>query len=193
MPQAHNSYRLTGGGSARRPRAAGGAAGRHPGVAALDGLCGGIRHASKGGWSHDQTLFHLAVFVVIVTGLLSLSLGPPPARYARRAERRAVGQIGGTSYAVAVAGRYAYLGVGPRVVILDVADPAHPTLVGQTAPLPDMVRGVTVVGNIVYVADGAAGLRVINSTNPGCAGRGRFLRHTGNADGVGWWEVRLCC
>ena len=43
-------------------RAAGGAAGRHPGVAALDGSCGGIRHASKGGWNHDQTLFHLAVF-----------------------------------------------------------------------------------------------------------------------------------
>ena len=132
-------------------------------------------------------------FVVIVTGLLSLSLGAAAGPLTPAAQNVAlVGQIGGTSYAVAVAGHYAYLGVGPRVVILDVADPAHPTLVGQTAPLPDMVRGVTVVGNTVYVADGAAGLRVFNVDKPRRAGRGRFLRHTGNSlQRVGCGQYRL--
>lgn len=42
-----------------------------------------------------------------------------------------VGQIGGVTYAVA-RGNYAYIGVGLRLVILDVSIRAHPTFVGQT-------------------------------------------------------------
>ncbi len=47
-----------------------------------------------------------------------------------------IGQIGGVTYAVAVQGTYAYIGVGPRLVILDVSDPARPRMVGRTAPPP---------------------------------------------------------
>ncbi|MGQ9854480.1 MAG: hypothetical protein ACUVTG_13900, partial [Candidatus Oleimicrobiaceae bacterium] len=37
-----------------------------------------------------------------------------------------VGHIGGSTFAVAVQGGYAYIGVGPRLVILNISDPAHP-------------------------------------------------------------------
>ena len=107
-------------------------------------------------------------FVVIVTWLLSLSLGAAAGPLTPAAQNVSlVGQIGGTSYAVAVAGHHAYIGVGPRLAILDIADPVHPTMVGQTAPLPDLVRGVAVAGSYAYVADGLnGGLRVINVMNP---------------------------
>ena len=96
--------------------------------------------------------------VVTVTWLLSLSLGAAAGPLTPTAQDISlVGQIGGATYAVAVAGHYAYVGVGPRLVILDVADPSHPILVGQTAPLPGVVEGVAVVGNIAYIAAGTAG------------------------------------
>ncbi len=40
-----------------------------------------------------------------------------------------VGQVGGRTNAVAVQGNYAYIGEGPRLTILDITDPALPTVV----------------------------------------------------------------
>ncbi len=76
-----------------------------------------------------------------------------------------VGQIGGASHAVAVVGDYAYLGVGPRLVVLDITDKENPTFVGQSPLLPDIVRGIAVVGNYAFVADGLGGLQIINVSN----------------------------
>ena len=70
-----------------------------------------------------------------------------------------VGQIGGNCHTVAAQGDYVYIGVGPRLLILDVSDPAHPQQVSQTAVLPGMVRDVTVAGGTAYVADGRAACR----------------------------------
>jgi len=83
-----------------------------------------------------------------------------------------VSQIGGASFAVAVSGTLAYVGVGPRLVILDIATSptaTSVTFVGQTPPLPNVVRGVAVApgGGYVYVADGGSGLRVIDVSAPG--------------------------
>jgi hypothetical protein len=72
-----------------------------------------------------------------------------------------VGQIGGATYAVAVQGVYAYVGVGPRLVILDVSDPAQPTVAGQTGVLPDIVWGVAVAGSYAYVAGRHGGLVIL--------------------------------
>ena len=55
-----------------------------------------------------------------------------------------VSQIGGASFAVAIDGTLAYVGVGPRLVILDVSNPAGPIVVGQTSLLPGIVTGVAV-------------------------------------------------
>jgi hypothetical protein len=77
-----------------------------------------------------------------------------------------VGQIGGMAKAVTVAGSYAYVGVGPRLVILHIADPANPTVIGQTPVLPGLVNGVVVAGSYAYVAAGSGGLRVFDVANP---------------------------
>ena len=77
-----------------------------------------------------------------------------------------VGQIGGGSYAIAVHGNYAYMGVGPRLVVLDVSDPANPTVVGQTAVLPAGVSAVYVAGGYAYVPFRYADLRVIDVSDP---------------------------
>ena len=47
-----------------------------------------------------------------------------------------MGQIGGSINAVAVEGNYAYVALGPRLVVLDISDPTKPTKVGQTGMLP---------------------------------------------------------
>ena len=73
-----------------------------------------------------------------------------------------VAQLGGTTYAVHVVGDYAYVGEGPRLVILNISDPANPAEVGRTDVLPGVVHGVHVVGDYAYVAAINEGLRVIS-------------------------------
>jgi hypothetical protein len=77
-----------------------------------------------------------------------------------------VGQSGGIAYTVAVQGQYAYLGIGPRLVIMDISDPSHPVQVGQSRPLPGIVYDVAVSGNFAYLADNDSGLRILNIANP---------------------------
>ena len=77
-----------------------------------------------------------------------------------------VGQIGGATYAVAVQGDYAYIGMGPHLVILNISDPAHPAVVGQTGVLPGVVHSVAVSGSYAYVAAGEAGLRIVDVSDP---------------------------
>ncbi len=80
-------------------------------------------------------------------------------------------QIGGATYAVAVQGNYAYIGVGPRLVVLGVSNPAGPTVIGRTEVLPGVVEdapgyaeGVAVSGTYAYVADRDGGLIILRFT-----------------------------
>ena len=77
-----------------------------------------------------------------------------------------VGQIGGSTYAVAVQGGYAYIGVGPRLTVLDISDPSSPAGVGTTSLLAGLVTDLHVSGGYAYVADGDAGLRVVDVSDP---------------------------
>jgi hypothetical protein len=76
------------------------------------------------------------------------------------------GQIGGSSYAVDVEGNFAYLGVGPRIYVLDTSDPSAPKFMGQSGVMPGVVRSVLVSGQYVYVAAGKGYLRVIDVSDP---------------------------
>jgi hypothetical protein len=95
-----------------------------------------------------------------------------------------VGHIGGVTYAVFVQGTYAYIGVGPRLTILDVSTPISPTVVGKTHPLPDLVRDVYVSGGYAYVADYHAGLRVVDVSTPVTPAEVGFYDKPGSAHGV---------
>jgi len=51
-----------------------------------------------------------------------------------------VGHIGGASRAVAVQGDYAYIGVDPRLLVLNITNPSYPTVIGQTDVLPGTMQ-----------------------------------------------------
>ena len=104
-----------------------------------------------------------------------------------------VGQIGGESYAVAVQGNFAYLGMGQTLVILNISDPTHPSAAGQMGILPEVVEGVAVAGSYAYVADGIGGLRIINVSDPAHPTEAGFYITPGSAYGVAVAaNLRLC-
>ncbi len=77
-----------------------------------------------------------------------------------------VGQLGGAVRAVAIRDNYAYIGVGPRLVILDISNPAQPAAVGQSVVLPGIVEGVAVAGDYACLANWYSGLRIVDVSDP---------------------------
>ncbi|MFQ5595940.1 MAG: kelch repeat-containing protein, partial [Anaerolineae bacterium] len=63
-----------------------------------------------------------------------------------------IGQLGGETLAVAVDGDRAYIGMGPRLLVMDISEPAQPTVLGQSEVLNGNVRGIVLEGAIAYVA-----------------------------------------
>ncbi len=76
-----------------------------------------------------------------------------------------VGRVGAQAQAVAVAGNYAYLGMGPELIVLSISNPMTPTQVGSIL-LPNTVQDVAVMGSLAYVVEGTSGLQVIDVSNP---------------------------
>lgn len=105
----------------------------------------------------------------LATGFLVL-LPPKPASARAldtpQVELTRVGQLGGAALSVAVAGNRAFAGFGPRLAVLDVADPSRPRLLGQSPPLPGLIQDVAVDGRYAYAAGGFYGMAVIDVTDP---------------------------
>jgi len=76
-----------------------------------------------------------------------------------------VGQIGGLTYDAAIQGNYAYVGVGRRLVILDITDPYAPREVGF-CPTPGLAMMVAVAGERAYVADADNRLSIVDISDP---------------------------
>jgi len=64
------------------------------------------------------------------------------------------GQLGGTFNAVDLDGNIVYLGVGPRLVTVDIGDPSAPRYLWQSDVLPGVVYDVAVQAGLAYVAAG---------------------------------------
>jgi len=75
------------------------------------------------------------------------------------------GRCGQGCQAIAVQGSYAYVGEGANLRILNIADPAHPLSLAGVM-MPEQVNDVAVAGTLVCVADGGAGLQIIDVSNP---------------------------
>lgn len=76
-----------------------------------------------------------------------------------------LGQIGGSTYAVAVQGNYAYIGEGPRFKVLNVSNPSSPTPVGSLL-LQGLIRHIAIAGSRAYVAASDRGIYIINIATP---------------------------
>lgn len=78
-----------------------------------------------------------------------------------------IGQIGGVVDAFAVQGSYAYVGVGPRLLVLEITTPTTPTVVGQTLPFPgDLVNNVVVRDQSAYISVRGGAFHIINIADP---------------------------
>jgi len=70
--------------------------------------------------------------------------------------------IDGCIMSLAVEGNYAYIGVGPRLVVADVSDPKNLSVLGSTEVLPCKLTDIAVAGDHAFLASGRGGLRVLD-------------------------------
>ena len=81
-------------------------------------------------------------------------------------ELRFINQIGGSTTAIAKKANHVFVGIGPRLVALNVVNPQQPLFTGQTDVFLDLIRDIVIWGDHAYVAAGANGLRIIRISNP---------------------------
>jgi len=68
---------------------------------------------------------------------------------------------------IVVEGNYAYVANGESgLLVVDITNPASPTVVGTYAYSSGAAYGVTIAGNYAYVANGNSGLVIVDITNP---------------------------
>ncbi len=77
-----------------------------------------------------------------------------------------VSQSGDTANHVAIRDGLACISAGKRLVVLDIADPAHPVVLGQTDLTAEGIEGLALAGDYVYASAGGAGLRVLDVSTP---------------------------
>ena len=95
-----------------------------------------------------------------------------------------VGQLGGIANDLAIQNQTGYLGLGPRLVVLNIETPEAPQFVGESPVLPDLIQQVDPQGRYIYVADGSGGLRVIDVQDPRTPVEAGFFDTPGEAWGV---------
>lgn len=104
------------------------------------------------------------VLAVLVVGGWSAAAGAPRTP-AGGGGVQLIGQVGGSSFGLAAVGDTIYLGVGPRLVIMDTSDAARPAIVGQSAVLPGVINDVAVAGDYAYVVEDG-GLHALDISDP---------------------------
>lgn len=77
-----------------------------------------------------------------------------------------VGQWGGSANAVDMHGSYAFVGIGPRLVVLDLSDPAHPRRSGQTLPLGHIPTAIEYDQGRCYVGLITGLLQIVDVGDP---------------------------
>ncbi len=77
-----------------------------------------------------------------------------------------IGQLGGSSGAIVVEGGIAYIGQGPRVVVVDISAADAPRVLGETKVLPGLVEGISLVGKTIFVVTKYGGLYSFDIKDP---------------------------
>ena len=85
----------------------------------------------------------------------------------------------GSTLAVAAQGNLAAYGSGRKLAIADLSDPSHPRTTGSVT-FPSAVEAIALAGGYAYVADRAAGVRVVDISNPVSPREASFVK-TDNA------------
>ncbi len=102
-------------------------------------------------------------FVLVLIGALLTATTGRTALAACSTER--VGQWGGASKTLAVQGDFAYVGIGAKLVVVDLSDPQEPTLVGSLL-LNGVAQDIAVSVQHVYVCTDGLSMEIIDIFNP---------------------------
>jgi hypothetical protein len=109
---------------------------------------------------------------------------PPPTPNPALGPLQIVGQIGGPTQAIAVSSNYAYVGVGSRLMVVDLSNASSPREIGSSEPFGAPVRNVKLDGNTAFVTAGGAGLYVVDISNPARPTTLGNFKSLGYAEGV---------
>ena len=103
---------------------------------------------------------------------------------AARGEWRIAGHIGGSTSAIAVQGNFAYVGLGSRLHIYDISNPALPVERSSTRGLGDFISDVAILEARAYVTAGTDGLFVFDISIPASPREIGRWNSPGSAEGV---------
>jgi len=95
-----------------------------------------------------------------------------------------LGHLGSRTFALTLDGSLLYFGVGHSIAIMDISDPLHPVVLGQSKGLPDIPLNIAVRSGYAYVAAGGAGLRIYDVRQPPSVVEAGFYKTSGEALGV---------
>lgn len=73
-----------------------------------------------------------------------------------------IAQVGGYTGAVAIQGQFVFLGVGPRLIVLDISNPSQPQAVGQTGILPGIIQALSIQDSYAYILTQDNSLHIFN-------------------------------
>jgi hypothetical protein len=145
-----------------------------------DGLC---RLRAVAGYRSVQTALCVVCFGIACSGVAVAGAGRyPDAEDGGKAPNvspyEVIGHIGGAeisfSNTLVAAGNRLYLGLGPRLAVVDVFDPADPRQIGLSELLPRAVRAVVLRDDVAFVAladHGVAALDLTDAARPRVIGR----------------------
>ncbi len=102
--------------------------------------------------------------VALLLGCAAAWASGPQARLDGQ-ELELIGVIPGPAAIVSVHGDRAYVGDGPTLRIVDIADPAAPAVTGSVT-LPENIYGIDVSGAVAYAAIDFGGLATVDVSDP---------------------------
>lgn len=103
---------------------------------------------------------------VLVTAAL-LAAGTPDALLARPAAPRVlVHHVGAAAVSAVLVGPTAYVGIGPRLAVIDVSTPRTPRTLGLSEPAEVLLSEIVAAPGRVYAVDETLGLLIFDVTDP---------------------------
>lgn len=76
-----------------------------------------------------------------------------------------LGHLGGETRGLRLVDGRVYMGMGPELLVFDMSAPAETRVAGRLM-LPGLIEGIDAAGDLVIVAAGSAGVRIISADDP---------------------------
>ena len=123
------------------------------------------RSALSNALSNDLSTARCALAMLVTAALLAT--GTPDALLARPAAPRVLAHhIGAAAISAVLVGPTAYVGIGPRLAVIDVSTPRTPRTLGLSEPAEVLLSEIVAAPGRVYAVDESLGLLIFDVTDP---------------------------